>query len=72
MISRFGLKNYKSWKEEEHFSLGDISLIFGQNSAGKSSILQALSLLNASTSKFQLAPIENPYNLKASQETKGQ
>ena len=54
MFQAFGLKNFKSWKSESLLSVNDISLLFGKNSSGKSSLLQSLILLKASCKSFDL------------------
>ena len=68
MIDKFGLKNFKSWRDESLLDLGKITLIFGQNSAGKSSVLQALSLLNESTTEFDLSLTPNPQRFRSQTE----
>ena len=68
MINKFGLKNFKSWRDESLLDLGKITLIFGQNSAGKSSVLQALSLLNESTTEFDLSLTPNPQRFRSQTE----
>ena len=45
MLKAIGLENFKAFGSATKIDLAPITLIFGQNSAGKSSILQALSLL---------------------------
>ncbi len=52
MFHEFGIENFKSWKDKHYISINDISLLFGKNSSGKSSILQALMLLKASSKIF--------------------
>lgn len=44
MISRLALKNFKSWREVD-LRLAPVTALFGSNSSGKSSLLQALLLL---------------------------
>ena len=48
MLSFLGLENFKAFGEKQLVQCAPITLIFGENSAGKSSILQALSLLKQS------------------------
>ena len=48
MLRNLFLKNFKAFAGEHHIPLSKITLIFGRNSAGKSSILQALLLLKQS------------------------
>ena len=45
MITSLQLENFKAFGKRTHIELAPITLIFGENSAGKSSILQALNLL---------------------------
>jgi predicted ATPase len=45
MFSSLRLENFKAFGEKVEIPFAPITLIFGENSAGKSSILQALSLL---------------------------
>jgi predicted ATPase len=45
MLKAIELENFKAFGERNRIDLAPITLIFGENSAGKSSILQAMSLL---------------------------
>lgn len=45
MLTAIELENFKAFGERNRIELAPITLIFGENSAGKSSILQALNLL---------------------------
>ena len=45
MLQSLELENFKAFGERAHIPFAPITLIFGENSAGKSSILQALNLL---------------------------
>lgn len=45
LIKSLSLKNFKGFSEEVHIQLRPITLLFGANSAGKSSVLQALQLV---------------------------
>lgn len=45
MLQALELENFKAFGKRAHIPLAPITLIFGENSAGKSSILQALYLL---------------------------
>ena len=45
MITELQLENLKSFSDRVSIPLAPITLIFGQNSSGKSSVLQALHLL---------------------------
>lgn len=48
MFKTFGITNFKVFAERQHFELAPITLIYGPNSGGKSSIIQALLLLKQS------------------------
>ena len=49
MLTRLGLRNFKAFGDEmEYAPLAPITLIYGPNSSGKSSIVQALLMLNQS------------------------
>ena len=45
MLQSLELENFKAFGERAHIPFAPITLIFGENSAGKSTILQALNLL---------------------------
>jgi predicted ATPase len=45
MLTAIELENFKAFGERTRIELAPITLVFGENSAGKSSILQALNLL---------------------------
>ena len=45
LIKSLSLKNFKGFSEEVQIQLRPITLLFGANSAGKSSVLQALQLV---------------------------
>lgn len=45
IIKSLSLKNFKGFSDEVHLELRPITLLFGSNSAGKSSVLQALQYL---------------------------
>lgn len=44
MLTRIRLENFKSWRALD-IALAPITLLFGTNNSGKSSVLQALLLL---------------------------
>ena len=48
MITKLRIKNFKAFKNEQSIRIAPITLIYGPNSAGKSSIIQSLQLLNQS------------------------
>jgi hypothetical protein len=48
MFTYFGLTNFKAFGERQCFHLAPLTLIYGPNSGGKSSIIQALLLLKQS------------------------
>src|SRR5215831_20679962 len=45
MITRLRTKNFKSWKDTKELRLAPLTGLFGTNSSGKTSILQALLML---------------------------
>ncbi|RKU18976.1 hypothetical protein C6503_08530 [Candidatus Poribacteria bacterium] len=45
MLHSLELENFKAFGKRAHIPFAPITLIFGENSAGKSTILQALNLL---------------------------
>ena len=64
MLHTLELENFKAFGKRAHIPFAPITLIFGENSAGKSSILQALNLLkqtyeNRDTSVLLLPRAEN-------------
>ena len=50
MLTKIRLENFKSWRELD-IELAPITLLYGTNSSGKSSILQSLLLLMQSVEK---------------------
>lgn len=64
MIVEMRLENFKSIRSETRIPLAPITLLYGHNSAGKSSIIQALLLLNQSSGDdLKLQPNGNAVNL---------
>ena len=65
MLSKLTLKNIKSYKNESELHIAPITLIYGRNSAGKSTLWKLLRVLNLSEYKknsyFPLSII-NPRN----------
>ena len=45
MLTRLRFKNFKAWKNSEEIRMAPLTVLFGANSAGKSSISQLLLLL---------------------------
>lgn len=56
MITRLSLRNFKCWQELT-LELKDITLLFGANSSGKSSVLKSLLMLKQTASNFGREPI---------------
>ena len=57
MLNRLKINNFKAWREVD-LALGRVTGFFGTNSAGKSSLLQFLLLLNyAQKRRTPLAPL---------------
>jgi predicted ATPase len=66
MLRAIELENFKAFGQRTRISLAPITLIFGENSSGKSSILQSLALLkqtfnNRYLNEVLLPSIENGY-----------
>lgn len=57
MFTRIQLKNFKSW-QELHIDLAPITVLFGTNSSGKSSVIQSILLLWQSEEKHDLNEID--------------
>jgi len=51
MLTKIGLENFKSWQHLD-IDLAPITILFGTNSSGKTSILQALLLLKQTVNNF--------------------
>ena len=51
MLTKIGLENFKSWQHLD-IDLAPITILFGTNSSGKTSILQALLLLKQTVDNF--------------------
>ena len=57
MLHALELENFKAFGERAHIPFAPITLIFGENSAGKSSILQALNLLKQTRESRETAAL---------------
>ena len=58
--NKFGIGNFKSFQDVQEIDIAPITLIFGQNSGGKTSLLQSILSLSQSfeeinEGKFQLS-----------------
>ncbi len=65
MITKFGCKNIKAIKDFDSIEIRPITIIMGENSSGKSSMLQALSLLNVNKTfgnNIQRIKYNNPFS----------
>ena len=51
---KFGIGNFKGFQEVQEIEIAPITLIFGQNSGGKTSLLQSILALSQSFSKFKM------------------
>ncbi len=60
MLEHISATNFKSWKCLKELSLGKVTLLFGENSSGKTSIIQLLLLLKQTVDSFDRA---QPLNL---------
>ena len=45
MLTHLNLTNFKIWRSTGHMPLASLTLVFGTNSSGKSSLIQSLLLL---------------------------
>jgi AAA15 family ATPase/GTPase len=45
MLSKLRIKNFKSWKDTGEINMAPITMFFGGNSSGKTSLLQFLLML---------------------------
>lgn len=57
MLTELELENFKGFGERQRVPLAPLTLIFGGNSAGKSSLIQALLLMRQSTADSERGPI---------------
>ena len=48
MLTGFKIKSFKSFRDEYAFNIAPINLVYGENSAGKSSLIQAMLLMKQS------------------------
>lgn len=48
MGDKFIIQNFRSWKDKNYLELNDLTFLFGANSSGKSSLLNALGLIQQS------------------------
>lgn len=65
MITKFGCKNIKAVKDFDSIEIKPITILMGENSSGKSSMLQALSLLNVNKTfgnNIQKIKYDNPFS----------
>ena len=56
MLKSLHIENFKAFSDSAQIDLAPITLIFGQNSAGKSSILQSLNLLKQTHESRESGP----------------
>ncbi len=63
-MKSFSIKNFKSFAKEQSIPIKPITLIYGANSAGKSSIIQSFLLLNQimKTSDSDVTTIQTPWD----------
>lgn len=47
MIHKYGIENFKSFSRKQNFDLAPITIIFGPNSSGKSSIIQSILMMKS-------------------------
>ena len=47
-INKYSIENFKAFRDKQEINISPITMIYGQNSSGKSSIMQSLRLLSKS------------------------
>ena len=62
MLHALELENFKAFGKRARIPFAPITLIFGENSAGKSTILQALYLLKKTGHRGFVAPSDRKWN----------
>jgi predicted ATPase len=60
MLTSLSIGNFKSWEKLDNLSLGKVTLLFGENSSGKTSLIQSLLLLKQTAESYDRA---QPLNL---------
>lgn len=60
MIKKLRIRNFKSWKKLDDLKLGKVTLLFGENSSGKTSLIQLLLMLKQTAESYDRA---QPLNL---------
>lgn len=60
MLTSLSIGNFKSWEKLDKLSLGKVTLLFGENSSGKTSLIQSLLLLKQTAESYDRA---QPLNL---------
>lgn len=60
MIKKLRIHNFKSWKKLDDLTLGKVTLLFGENSSGKTSLIQLLLMLKQTAESYDRA---QPLNL---------
>lgn len=59
MLTRLRIKNFKTWRDSEELRLAPLTVLFGTNSSGKTSILQLLLMLKQTAeSPDRLRPLQ--------------
>jgi len=60
MLTSLSIGNFKSWEKLDRLPLGKVTLLFGENSSGKTSLIQSLLLLKQTAESYDRA---QPLNL---------
>jgi hypothetical protein len=63
-ITQLRLENFKSFKEPTTIDFAPVTLLFGPNSAGKSTVVQALSYMSRGFASLSTKEFENLFNAK--------
>ncbi len=60
MLKKLRIKNFKCWQDTGEINLARMSLFFGGNSSGKSSIIQFLMMLKQTADEDNIASVFDP------------
>src|SRR5437870_4956831 len=60
MLTRLHLENFKGWEDTGSVRLAPITVLFGANSSGKTSLLQSLLLLKQTAESTDRARVLHP------------
>src|SRR3990170_2699103 len=52
MLKQLTLRNFKGWRALENLEFSDITVLFGTNSSGKTSVLQSILMLKQTAESY--------------------